>query len=119
MWLGFEGDELVSVGAYVQSFDQSAPLDVFQIGYVANAFGWRGRGLGDLCLGQLLADIRLRTEMRDGVLLTADVHEKNTASKALFQRFGFERADVFTSQIREGSGKRRPGGQYGIWVAQF
>lgn len=119
LWLGFEGDELVAAGAYAQTYEGTEPVDAFQIAYVACAFEWRGQHLGDQCLGQVLADISQRTDYRDGVVLTADVHERNRPSQKLFERFGFARDEVFTASIREGSGKHRASGQYGVWVGQL
>lgn len=120
MWLGFEGDELVSAGAYS---DLSSPDEAssrrFLIEYVSCAFTWRGLGVGQQCLGQLLAVISEATDYRDGVELQAFIHEKNRPSQALFERFGFEHTEQFREPIREGSGKKRLGDKYGVWRGQL
>lgn len=119
MWLGFEGSELVSAGAYSQAGERQDSEDEFVIDYVSCAYEWRGRHLGDQCMGQLLADISDRTDYREGVGLFAYVHEENDSSKKLFQRFGFECESIQRVPIREGSGKKRLGSNYGRWVAQL
>lgn len=119
MWLGFERDELVAAGAYSRATGPDATMDQYVIDYVSCAYAWRGHGLGDQCLGQLLADIDVHTDTRESVGLSAFIHERNTASKALFQRFGFEHERELRAQIREGSGKKRKGPYYGVWIAQL
>ncbi|UEJ84026.1 hypothetical protein Bra3105_06855 [Brachybacterium halotolerans subsp. kimchii] len=119
MWLGYESEELVSVGAYTQIFEERVPVDRFLIEYVSCAFEARGSRLGDQCLGQLLADISETTDGRDGVELTAFIHDKNAASRRLFQRFAFAMESTFQDIIREGSGKKRTGADYGVWRAEL
>lgn len=119
MWLGFEGTELVSAGAYSDVNDSGGKSRTFVIEYVSCAFTWRGRGVGQQCLGQLLAVISDATGYRDGVELQAFIHENNRPSQALFERFGFEYTEQFREPIREGSGKKRLGAKYGVWRGQL
>lgn len=119
MWLGFEGDTLVSAGAYSDLNGSNGRPRLFLIEYVSCAFAWRGQGVGQQCLGQLLALISEATDAQDGVELQAFIHEENRPSQALFARFGFEHAEQFREPIREGSGKKRLGAKYGVWRGQL
>lgn len=119
LWLGFEGEELVSAGAYSGAFDEQGAGKSFLIEYVSCAFSRRRQRLGDQCLSQLLAAISESCVDQLSIDLIAYVHEKNLASKKLFERFGFAHAGNFREPIREGSGKKRLGATYGIWRGQM
>lgn len=119
MWLGFEGEELVSAGAYSDVESVTTEPRTFIIEYVSCALHWRGRGVGSQCLGQLLAGISEATGHQDGVELQAFIHEENHPSQNLFRQFGFARSERFREQIREGSGKKRLGAKYGVWRGQM
>lgn len=119
LWLGFEGDELVAAGSYDRATEPDATVGRYLIEYVSCAFEWRRRGIGAVCLGQLLADISDRAGGHEVVELVAFVHERNEPSQRLFKSFGFACMETRREQIREGSGKKRPGGMYGMWLAQL
>lgn len=120
LWLGFEGDQLVSAGAYSGAFDEEGSSASFLVEYVSCAYSWRRCGVGDQCLGQLLAVISEASHAISGdVEVQAFVHEQNHASQKLFKRFGFAHVGRSREPIREGSGKKRLGDSYGTWLGQL